>query len=31
MNAIIDALPAGTQIDMPATAERIWQALQRMK
>ncbi|MGE0565850.1 MAG: xanthine dehydrogenase family protein molybdopterin-binding subunit [Pseudolabrys sp.] len=29
MNAILDALPPGTQLDMPATAERIWQALQQ--
>ena len=28
MNAILDALPKGTRLDMPATAERIWQALQ---
>jgi CO/xanthine dehydrogenase Mo-binding subunit len=27
MNAIIDALPKGTRLDMPATSERIWQAL----
>jgi carbon-monoxide dehydrogenase large subunit len=27
MNAIIDALPKGTWLDMPATSERIWQAL----
>ena len=29
INAILDALPEGAQIDMPATPERIWQALQR--
>ena len=28
MNAILDALPKGTALDMPATPERIWQALQ---
>ncbi len=27
INAILDALPEGAQIDMPATPERIWQAL----
>ncbi|HET8973783.1 MAG TPA: molybdopterin cofactor-binding domain-containing protein, partial [Pseudolabrys sp.] len=27
MNAIIDALPKGARLDMPATSERIWQAL----
>ena len=27
MNAIIDALPKGVTLDMPATSERIWQAL----
>jgi carbon-monoxide dehydrogenase large subunit len=27
MNAIIDALPKGAGLDMPATPERIWQAL----
>ena len=31
MNAILDALPEGTQLDMPATPERIWQALQSVK
>lgn len=29
INAILNALPKGTQIDMPATSERIWRALQR--
>lgn len=29
INAILDALPAGSQLDMPATPERIWQALQK--
>jgi len=29
INAILDALPEGAQLDMPATPERIWQALQR--
>ena len=28
MNAILDALPNGAQLDMPATPDRIWQALQ---
>jgi aerobic carbon-monoxide dehydrogenase large subunit len=28
INAIHDALPVGAMIDMPATPERIWQALQ---
>jgi hypothetical protein len=27
MNAIMDALPPGTAMDMPATPARIWQAL----
>jgi carbon-monoxide dehydrogenase large subunit len=27
MNAILDALPPGTAMDMPATPARIWQAL----
>ncbi len=27
INAILDALPKGAQLDMPATPERIWQAL----
>ena len=31
INAILDALPAGSQLDMPATPERIWQALQSVK
>jgi len=29
MNAIADAVPAATHIDMPATAEKIWAACQR--
>jgi carbon-monoxide dehydrogenase large subunit len=29
INAILDALPKGTQLDMPATPERIWRALQK--
>ena len=29
MNAILDALPKGAQLEMPATPERIWRALQR--
>ena len=28
INAILDALPAGAALDMPATPERIWRALQ---
>ena len=28
MNAILDALPKGARLDMPATPDRIWQALQ---
>jgi carbon-monoxide dehydrogenase large subunit len=28
INAVMDALPAGSTIEMPATAERIWRALQ---
>jgi hypothetical protein len=28
MNAVLDALPPGTALDMPATPSRIWQALQ---
>lgn len=31
MNAILDALPEGAQLDMPATPQRIWQALQKVK
>jgi carbon-monoxide dehydrogenase large subunit len=31
INAILDALPTGAALDMPATAERIWQALQQAK
>jgi carbon-monoxide dehydrogenase large subunit len=31
INAILDALPKGAQLDMPATPERIWQALQTAK
>ncbi len=29
MNAILDALPPGITLDMPATSEKIWRALQR--
>ncbi|HEY1472575.1 MAG TPA: xanthine dehydrogenase family protein molybdopterin-binding subunit [Pseudolabrys sp.] len=29
INAILDALPKGAQLDMPATPERIWRALQK--
>jgi carbon-monoxide dehydrogenase large subunit len=28
MNAVADALPPGAAIDMPATAERVWRAIQ---
>jgi len=28
MNALIDALPQGAALDMPATPERVWKALQ---
>ena len=28
INAILDALPKGAQLDMPATPERIWKAMQ---
>ena len=28
INALVDALPAGAALDMPATPERIWKALQ---
>jgi aerobic carbon-monoxide dehydrogenase large subunit len=31
INAILDALPKGVRLDMPATAERVWQALQQAK
>jgi aerobic carbon-monoxide dehydrogenase large subunit len=31
INAILDALPKGAQLDMPATPERIWVALQKAK
>lgn len=31
MNAILDALPKGAMLDMPATPARIWQALQQVK
>jgi carbon-monoxide dehydrogenase large subunit len=31
INAILDALPEGVQLDMPATPQRVWQALQRAK
>ena len=29
INAILDALPKGAALDMPATPDRIWQALQK--
>ena len=31
INAILNALPSGAVLDMPATPDRIWQALQQMK
>ncbi len=31
LNAIMDALPKGAVLDMPATPDRIWQALQKAK
>jgi carbon-monoxide dehydrogenase large subunit len=31
INAILDALPEGVQLDMPATPQRVWQALQGAK
>ena len=31
MNAILDALPKGAMLDMPASPDRIWQALQMAK
>ncbi len=31
INAVLDALPAGVQLDMPATPARIWQALQNAR
>ena len=31
INAILDALPKGAMLDMPATPERIWKALQSAK
>jgi len=31
INAILDALPRGATLDMPATPARIWQALQAVK
>jgi len=31
MNAILDALPHGAQLDMPATPARVWRALQEAK
>ena len=31
INAILDALPKGAQLDMPATPARIWQALQKAR
>jgi carbon-monoxide dehydrogenase large subunit len=31
INAILDALPEGAKLDMPATPARIWQALQKAR
>jgi carbon-monoxide dehydrogenase large subunit len=31
INAVLDALPKGASLDMPATPDRIWQALQAAK
>ena len=31
MNAVLDALPKGAQLEMPATPARIWEALQAAK
>lgn len=31
MNAILDALPKGARLDMPATPARVWEALQAAK
>jgi carbon-monoxide dehydrogenase large subunit len=31
INAVLDALPKGAQLDMPATPARIWEALQKAK
>ena len=31
INAILDALPKGATLDMPATPDRIWQTLQKAK
>ena len=31
MNAILDALPKGASLDMPATPDRVWRALQAAK
>jgi carbon-monoxide dehydrogenase large subunit len=31
MNAILDALPKGAALDMPATADKIWKALSSVK
>jgi carbon-monoxide dehydrogenase large subunit len=31
INAILDALPKGVSLDMPATSDRIWQALHSVK
>jgi carbon-monoxide dehydrogenase large subunit len=31
INAILEALPKGAVLDMPATPDRIWRALQEAK
>jgi len=31
INAVLDALPKGAELDMPATPARIWQALQNVR
>ncbi|MCK9907953.1 xanthine dehydrogenase family protein molybdopterin-binding subunit [Microbacteriaceae bacterium K1510] len=31
MNAVLDAMPQGVQLDMPATSDRVWRALQSGK
>jgi len=31
INAVLDALPTGAQLDMPATPTRVWQALSKSK
>ncbi len=31
INAILDALPKGAKLEMPATSERVWRALQDVR